>query len=190
MGASFEDHVDRVIAQWALERPDLDLAPVAVVARLGRAARYVDHGLESEFAAHGLSRASWDVLASLRRAGSPYRLSPTELYRALMRTSGAITHRMLRLERAGLIRRLPEPRDGRSMLVELTAEGRRLVDRVAPLHLENERRLLSPLTEREAIELARLLKKLLLAYEAEHPVPPPIRMRKRRRSKRARERKR
>lgn len=190
MKPASNDHVDRVIAQWARERPDLDLAPVEVIARLGRAARYVDHGLESEFATRGLSRASWDVLASLRRVGPPYRLSPTELYRALMRTSGAITHRLFRLERAGLIRRMPEPRDGRSMLVELTTEGRRLVDEVAPLHLENERRLLASLTEREATELARLLKKLLLAFEAEHPIPPPIRTGRRRRSKRARDRRR
>src|SRR5215469_1618512 len=92
------DHVDRVRAQWAAARPDLDTAPVAVIARLGRAAAYVDAGINAGLARFGLTREAWDVLASLRRAGPPYRLSPTQLYLALMRSSGAMTHRLAGLE--------------------------------------------------------------------------------------------
>jgi DNA-binding MarR family transcriptional regulator len=157
--------VDRVIAEWTRERPTLDLSAVAVAARLGRAARYLDEGLERVFGAYGLSRGTFDVLASLRRAGPPYRRSPTELYRTLMRTSGAMTHRLGKLEADGLIRRVPDPEDGRSVLVELTPKGRRLLDRVAPVHLANERRLLEPLSEAERTALAGLLRKLLLAFE-------------------------
>ena len=166
------NHVDRVIAEWGRQRPDLDLSPVEVVGRLGRAGRYLDDGLERLFAEHGLSRGSWDVLASLRRVGPPYRRSPTDLYRSLMRTSGAMTHRLKRLERDGLVRRVADPADGRSLLVELTAKGRRLVDRLAALHVENEGRLLEPLDEAERAVLAGLLRKLLLGFERRQPVPP------------------
>jgi DNA-binding MarR family transcriptional regulator len=166
------DHVDRVLAQWTRERPDLDTAPLAVVARVGRLARYFDLGLERVFAEHGVRRDTWDVLASLRRAGAPFRLSPTDLYRGLMRTSGAITNRLRRLERAGLIRRVLDPADGRSILVELTAEGRRLVDEVAPAHLENERRMLAALSPQEQRTLAELLRKLLASFEAESGESP------------------
>lgn len=163
--------MDWVRAQWAATRPDLDTTPVAVVARLGRVAAYLDAGVNERLAEHGLTREAWDVLASLRRAGPPYRLSPTQLYFALMRSSGAITHRLAALEGAALIRRVPDPGDGRGLLVELTAKGRRLVDRVAPLHLANERALLSPLSDRDQDALARLLRKLLLAFEHERPAP-------------------
>lgn len=166
--------MDHVIAEWTRERPTLDLSALAVAARLGRAARYLDEGLERVFGEYGLSRGSFDVLASLRRAGPPYRRSPTELYRSLMRTSGAMTHRLSRLEADGLIRRIPDPEDGRSVLVELTPKGRRLVDDLAPVHLENERRLLEPLNQAERTALAQTLKKLLLAFEAEQPIPPPV----------------
>lgn len=184
MGSGSGDHVDRVLAQWAAARPELDLAPVAVIARLGRATAYVDAGIQSRLVEFGLSRASWDVLASLRRTGPPYRLSPTELYLGLMRTSGTMTHRLYRLERGGLIRRIPDPDDGRGLLVELTPDGLQLADQVAPAHLANEHSLLAPLTEREQAELAALLRKLLIAYERARPSPPPPR-RNRRRSRQA-----
>ena len=167
------DHVDRVLSQWARVRPELDTSPVAVIARLGRAAAYVSAGVDARMEEFGLSRASWDVLASLRREGPPHRLSPTQLYVGLMRSSGAMTHRLRRLERDGLIRRTPDLDDARGMLVELTAEGILLVDRIAPLHLQNERALLSTLGQEEQETLAQLLRKLLLAYERVRPVPPP-----------------
>jgi DNA-binding MarR family transcriptional regulator len=167
------DHVDRVRAQWREVRPDLDTEPIAVVARLGRARAHLEHGLAELFAEHGLSRPAWDVLASLRRTGPPYQLSPTELYRGLMRSSGTITHRLAGLERAGLIGRVADPDDGRGMLVALTADGLALVDRVAPAHMENERRLLAALSAEEQEQLAAILRTLLLSLEHEFPLPPP-----------------
>jgi DNA-binding MarR family transcriptional regulator len=167
------DHVDHVLAQWAETRPDLDTAPAAVIARLGRATAYTDAAVNARLAEFGLTRESFDVLSSLRRGGPPCRLSPTQLYRELMRSSGAITHRLAGLERAGLVRRVPDPGDGRGLLVELTRKGRALVDRVAPLHLANERRLLAPLSAKEQDLLARLLRKLLQGFEHEQPTPPP-----------------
>jgi DNA-binding MarR family transcriptional regulator len=169
---SARDHVDQVRAQWAEVHPELDTSPVAVVARLGRASAYLDAGINERLAEFGLTRNSWDVLASLRRNGPPFRLSPTALYLALMRSSGAMTHRLAGLERAGLIKRVPDPDDGRGVLVELTGKGLKLVDRVAPEHLANERRLLSPLSATEQKTLAALLRQLLLEFEASRPEPP------------------
>ena len=136
--------------RWARERPDLDTSPMEVVARLGRATAYIDAGVEARLAEFGLTRSAWDVLASLRRQGPPYRLSPTgPLYVGLMRSSGAMTHRLRRLERGGLVERVRDPTDARALLVQLTTRGVKLTDRIAPLHLQNERELLSVLDQAE-----------------------------------------
>src|ERR1700730_7480542 len=133
-----EDHVDRVRKLWKKEMPSLDTSPMAVVARLGRASRFLDVGVEAFLSRHNLTRESWDLLASLRRVGEPYRLSPTDLYHGLMRTSGAISFRLRRLEKAGLITRVGNPADRRGMFVQLTPKGLNLVDTIAALHMENE----------------------------------------------------
>ncbi len=171
-----EDRVDKLRQEWAKERPDIDTSPVAVVARIGRAARFFDNGMDEFFGQHGISRPSWDILATLRRSGSPFRLSPTALYRAVMRTSGAMTRRIDTLERAGWVRRIADPADRRSMMVELTPEGLALVDDLAQGHVDNERALLSALTEEEQNDLAALLRKLLLAFEntSSPPVGKPV----------------
>ncbi len=159
------DHVDHVLDQWEQVAPGVDRSPVAVVARLGRLVSYIDRELEANFARFGINRAGWDVLASLRRSGPPYRLTPTELYRALMRTSGAITNQLHRLEDVGLVRRVPDPGDGRSTFVELTDQGSEIVRRAGPSHLETENRVLAPLDPDERAALAALLKKLLIPFE-------------------------
>ncbi|HEX4098920.1 MAG TPA: MarR family transcriptional regulator [Pseudonocardiaceae bacterium] len=174
-GESEYDHVDRVRQLWAKEAPELDTTPIAVIARLGRAHAYADRALHAVFAAYGLTRQSFDVLASLRRIGAPYQITPTELYRALMRTSGAITHTLHQLEYAGLIERVPNDDDGRSVLVALTPAGVDLVDRVGPEHLANERGMLAPLTPEEQATLAALLRRLLIAFERDQASPEPRR---------------
>lgn len=105
------------------------------------------------------------MLATLRRAGSPYRLSAGELSDSGMLTSGAMTNRIDRLEEAGLARRLPDPDDRRGVLVELTAKGRKLVDRAVSAHVANEHRALASLAVAERRELERLLRKLLISFE-------------------------
>jgi DNA-binding MarR family transcriptional regulator len=160
-----EDHVDRVRAEWATERPELDTEPIEVIARIGRLARLIDGRLDDVFAQHDLRRDPFDVLAALRRAGPPYELAPTDLYDRLMRTSGAVTNRLQRLEREGLVTRVPDPSDGRGLRVRLTRRGRELVDAVAEPHLANERDLLAALSPAEQRTLARLLKKLSLSLE-------------------------
>jgi DNA-binding MarR family transcriptional regulator len=166
------DHVDRVREQWRQVRPELDTSPLAIVARVGRAAAYFDQSTNALMERYGLSRSSWDVLATLRRAGPPYECSPTELYRGLMRTSGTMTNRLKRLEREGLIARFPDPRDGRGLLVRLTPKGLTLVDEIAPLHLENERRLLRSLDQSQLQALETLLGHLLHDLEISQSAPP------------------
>jgi DNA-binding MarR family transcriptional regulator len=133
------DHVDRVRAEWRVVRPDIDSSPIAVVARVGRLAAYFDHAINAVMGRYGLTRSTWDILASLRRQPPPHQLSPTELYRALMRSSGWMTNRLHELERAGLIKRVSDPDDRRAVFVRLTRRGVALVDEIAPLHMRNER---------------------------------------------------
>lgn len=164
-GPSHRDHVDGVLAEWRKEQPTLDTSPVAVVARIGRAAALLDRGLNANFSRYGINRTDWDALASLRRVGAPYQRTPTALYRALMRTSGGITHIVDRLEQQDLVERIPDPADRRGLLVRLTGKGRDLVDRAGLTHLDTERRMLAELSKPEQTELARLLRKLLISLE-------------------------
>lgn len=163
------DHVDQIIAQWARERPDLDVSPMGVIARISRLCRILERRVEEVYASHGLNQAQFGVLAALRRAGPPYCLSPTSLYNSLLISSGAMTNRLERLTREGYVRRVPDPTDGRSVLVALTDEGIRLIDRVLESHFENEQRLLAALGAEERQLLSGLLRKLLLEFEDHHP---------------------
>jgi DNA-binding MarR family transcriptional regulator len=156
------DGVDRIIEQWRSERPELDSSPIGVVGRISRLARELEQRLEPVYREHGLEPGWHDVLATLRRTGPHYRLRPTEFSGALMLTSSGTTKRLDRLEQAGLVERAPDPDDRRGTLITLTAAGRRLIDAVTEAHLENERRLLSALSEAEQRRLADLLRKLQL----------------------------
>jgi DNA-binding MarR family transcriptional regulator len=159
------DAVDRITAQWRRERPDLDPSPMGVIGRISRIAAVVQRELDRVFAEHDLSGADFDVLATLRRAGAPHRLTPGELSRSTMVTTGGMTKRLDRLETAGLIRREPDPRDRRGKLIELTPSGRDLVDRAVEAHLENEERLLAALPAARRRELAALLRELLASLD-------------------------
>ena len=166
------DHVDHLIEQWRRVRPDLDVSPMEVIARISRLCRILEREVDAIYAEFGLNHAQFGVLAALRRAGAPYRLSPTELYSSLLITSGAVTNRLERLTAAGLVRRVPDPSDRRSLLVALTPKGHRLIERVLALHYDRERELLAPLSQKEHEALAGSLRRLLLALEDGRPLPP------------------
>lgn len=155
------DHVDRVLEQWGEQRPDLDVSPMAVIGRLSRLSRLIDGELRRTFSAHGLDAASFDVLATLRRSGARHQLTPAELMRTSMVTSGAITQRLDRLEARGLVTRTPSETDGRVVLVALTAEGLALIDRALPDHVDTENRVLATLTGSQRDALADVLRGLL-----------------------------
>jgi DNA-binding MarR family transcriptional regulator len=156
------DAVDLILEQWRRERPDLDPSPIGVIGRISRLARELEQRLEPVYREHGLEAGWYDVLATLRRAGPPHRMRPTDFAGTLMLTSSGTTKRLDRLERAGLITRAPDPADRRGILIELTAAGRKLIDAATEAHLENERRLLSALSESERRRLADVLRKLAL----------------------------
>src|ERR1700712_3306698 len=122
------DSVDGILEQWGRERPDLDVSPMEIVGRISRAERLIDVQMKGASATFGLERWGFDVLASLRRAGRPYRLTPTQLYNSLLLTSGAMTNRFDRLEQAGWVKRMQDPADGRGLLVSLTVSGVKTID--------------------------------------------------------------
>jgi DNA-binding MarR family transcriptional regulator len=167
------DGVDEMIEQWRGERPDLDASPIGVIGRISRLAREIELRLEPVYAASGLEPGWYDVLATLRRSGPPYRLRPTDFAATLMLTSSGTTKRLDRLEAAGHIIREPDPADRRGVLIALTPQGRRLVDQATGKHLANEHRILGGLTAGERRQLADLLRKLRLtlppAGEDEQP---------------------
>ena len=160
-----KDGVDVIVEQWAVERPDLDTEAMAVFGRIYRAARLVADVQERCYARFGITRADFDVLATLRRAGFPEGLSPGRLTGALMLSSGGMTSRLDRLERAGHLVRTPDPADRRALLVRLTDSGRELVDEAVGAGLAEQQRLLGDLP---AVQLRRLdddLRDLLLSVE-------------------------
>ena len=156
------DRADVAIEQWAHERPDLAPLPMAVLGRLCEAAERVmrDH-FNPLFADASLQSGEFDVLATLRRSGDPYMLSPSRLYQAAMISSGGMTNRLDRLERSGLIERRPDPNDRRGKLIALTTTGRRVIDETITRHVANEAQLLSALTTAEQEKLNALLRKLI-----------------------------
>src|SRR5215210_147269 len=160
------DGVDRIIEQWGRERPDLDVSPIGVIGRISRLARELEQRLEPVYREQGLEPGWYDVLATLRRAGPPYRLRPTEFTRTLMLTSSGTTKRLDRLEQAGLIARTPDPDDRRGTLITLTEAGHALLDTAVDTHVANEHGLLSALTQAEREQLAALLRKLQLGLPA------------------------
>jgi len=156
------DRADLAVQQWARERPDLRTLPMAIFGRLNEAAeRVMREHMNPLFAQAGLQSGEFDVLATLRRSGAPYTLSPTQLYEAAMISSGGMTDRLDRLERAGLVVRRPDPKDRRGKLIVLTDPGKRLIDEAIVRHVANEERLLLSLTEVEQETLSGLLKKLI-----------------------------
>jgi DNA-binding MarR family transcriptional regulator len=157
------DRAATALAQWRKERPDLDPFPMAVLGRLAEASLVVARDrLEPLFARFGLQAGEFDVLATLRRSGAPYALTPTALYEATMISSGGMTSRIDRLERAGLVERRAHPTDRRGALVALTRKGLALIDEAVGAHVDNERGVLASLTAKEQAELNKLLAKLLV----------------------------
>ncbi len=159
------DHVDRLRIQWARELPDLDTEPMGILGRASRLTNLHRISMEATFAKFELDRGEFDVIATLRRSGPPYRLTPTQIYTSLMISSGGLTHRLDRLEKAGLIRREKSQEDGRSMLVGLTDAGISRVEEACRAHVASGFAFLEALDAKERIALADLLRKLLVGLE-------------------------
>jgi DNA-binding MarR family transcriptional regulator len=159
------DHVDAILAQWRRERPDLDPSPIGLIGRLHRLADVLNVELRAVFAEAGLGDGDFDVLVTLRRNGAPYEMTPGELCASTMVTSSAVTKRIDRLERGGLVTRTVSAADARSRRIRLTDAGFELVDRLMAVHIDNEHRLVSGLSERDRSQLAAILRRWGRALE-------------------------
>lgn len=160
------DDVDAIVAAWRRERPDLDVGPLHVLSRVSRLARRLDLDRAQAFARHQLEGWEFDVLSALRRAGAPYELSPGQLIRQTLVTSGTMTNRVDRLEGRGLVEREPSPSDRRGVIVRLTRAGQDAVDAAMADLLERERSLLADLPAHDRDVLAGMLRRLLSPFEA------------------------
>ena len=159
------DHVDRILEQWNRERPDLDVAPMGLLGRIARLRTHLAREVEQTLAAHGLNSATFDVLATLRRSGPPYALSPGDLLATTMVSSGTMTNRLDQLEKAGLVARTHNPEDRRSVIIALTEKGRAVVDEAVTAHVANQHRLVETLSSEERKQLDGLLRTFLGHFE-------------------------
>ncbi len=160
-----QDEVDRLVAAWRRERPDLDVRPLEVLSRVTRLARHLDRARRAAFSEHELETWEFDVLSALRRSGDPYQLSPGQLLNQTLVTSGTMTNRIDRLADKGLVQRSPDPTDRRGVLVSLTERGLAEVDAALSDLLSHEQKLLAGLTERQRDILATLLRDLVSPFD-------------------------
>ncbi|MCX2789511.1 MULTISPECIES: MarR family winged helix-turn-helix transcriptional regulator [Vibrio] len=159
------DAIDRVVSQWAKEKPELDTEPMAIMGRLMRIAKHMENHVAELHKRYDLKMGEFDVLATLRRSGQPYRLTPSELISSMMLTSGAMTNRLDKLEKKGLIAREHSKEDRRSVTVELTAKGFELIDSLIEQHLQAQHELMGSLSNAEKGQVNQALKLLLPQYE-------------------------
>lgn len=166
------DAVDRILAQWQHERPELQASPMGIIGRIARLSKYLERSVHDTVSEFELNPGEFDVLATLRRSGAPHRLSPTHLFNAMMVSSGTMTHRIDRLEQAQLVQRTADPSDRRGTLIQLTDQGFELIEKAVEAHVDNARQLLTALEASEQEQLAQLLRKLLLAFNDVAKLPP------------------
>ena len=160
------DRIDKILEQWQREAPQLDVSALRVTGRVLRIARLLEKHRESVLAEFGLNVWSFDMLATLRRQGPPYQLKPTDLYELLMLSSGAMTNRIDRLEQDGVVVRVRDPEDRRSVSVQLTPKGIELTNTVMPVLFEREQQFLEQFTKAETQTFTKLLRQFLLMLDA------------------------
>jgi DNA-binding MarR family transcriptional regulator len=165
-GGADHDDIDRVERDWQRERPDIDTSSIGVVSRIWRIGRHLEQQRKAQLDEFGSDRGTVDVLAMLRRAGPPYRRTAGELTRSALITSGGVSQRLDKLEKAGLITRHVDVADRRRVDVELTSAGVELIDSVLADLMDHDAKVLSTaLTAPEQDRLRQLLRKLLLTLE-------------------------
>lgn len=160
------DSVDSILAQWKNVRPDLDCSSMGVIGRLRRTSNTWKTKMDKVFKEHGLSSIEFDILATMRRS-DPSGITPTELYKTLMLSSGAVSTRLEQLVKGGLVERISSEQDRRSCKVTLTSKGVELINTALNAHVENMDNMLNALTKKEQDQLAGLLRKVLICEENE-----------------------
>lgn len=173
---AYVDGADRIAQAWQRERPGTPVASIGVITRIRRLGRLLDDERRRTHERLGIDASTLDLLSTLRRAGAPYRLTPSDIAAQSMVSAGAVSQRLSRAESAGLVHRHPSGTDGRGVTAELTAEGHDLTERTVDELLRHEETLLSALTPGQRSDLAELLKMLLADLTerlgADHRSPP------------------
>ena len=159
--------IEKIRAQWAHQRPDLDTKPMALIGRIIRLSAQLTEEMSRTFARHGLNGASFDMLATLLRSGPPHALSPNQLLETMMVTSGTMTNRIDQLVKDDLVSRIKNANDKRSVLVQLTSKGHRIIDAAVTDHVDTQKKLTASLPEEEQIALNVLLQDYLAALETD-----------------------
>jgi len=161
------DNVDLIIEQWKNEIPELNTKSMAIMGRLKRIVKFTERRLGDNFSKFNLNSGEFDVLATLRRSGGEFKLKPTELYNLLMITSGAMTNRIDTLEKKELVKRVNDTKDRRTVYVQLTEVGLKLINESVYHHVSLEEELLEALTEDEKDTFNSILRKIVLSMEKE-----------------------
>jgi DNA-binding MarR family transcriptional regulator len=159
------DAVDRILEQWCVARPDLDVRPMGPIGRLSRVAHGLSRSMATTFAHHGLNAAGFDLLATLRRSPPPHALSAGKLMSSMMITSGTMTNRIDQLAKAGLVERRADPNDARRAVVTLTPMGFDLIEKAIADHVQTQKRLLANMNDSEVEQLDELLRKLMASTD-------------------------
>lgn len=159
------DHIDKIVAQWNAERPDLDVEPMELIGRFVRIANHLREGMNRTYVKFGLNSASFDVLATLRRSGAPYALSPGDLLKTTMVTSGTMTNRIDQLVKSGLVARIKNKNDARSFVISLTPKGFDLIDAVVSEHVETQHELVASLPPKARTALNKILIQVMGALD-------------------------
>ncbi|KAB7610203.1 MarR family transcriptional regulator [Amylibacter sp. SFDW26] len=157
------DEIEKIRNQWAKQRPDINTEPMELIGRLLRISHHFSSQMGTTFSAHGLTGADFDVLATLLRSGKPHALSPNQLLATMMITSGTMTNRIDQLEKKGLVKRIQNPEDKRSVSIALTEKGQTITDKAVTAHVETQKQLVSALTEKEQASLNSLLKTYMIS---------------------------
>ena len=159
-----KDIVDRMLEQWRIARPDVDVSAWAITVRINRLANYLQYQ-ERNYESFGLNRGGVEVLMILRRTVPDHRLSPTDIYRGLLSTSATTTSRLDKLEHLGLVKRIPDPSDRRALLIELTPAGMDVADKILDTAMDIRSKQIAMLSNEDTKALASLLRKLLNSFE-------------------------
>lgn len=154
------DLVDQLINDWAHEMPALDTEAMGVVGRVLRLGRIFEARANAALKPFGLNYTDLDVLATLRRSGAPYRLTPKELMRSVLITSGAMTAALDRLTAAGLMERVANAADRRSTSAQLTEAGVALIEKAIIVRFKEAADAVGELSVEDRRQLERLLRKL------------------------------
>lgn len=160
-----KDFIDQLISDWRLERPDLEVEAMQVVGRIIKLGKVFEKRASNSLREIGIYYTDLDVLATLRRSGFPYELSPKQLMESVLITSGAMTALLNRLTKLELIHRIPDKNDGRIILAGLTQKGKELIDKAIEIRFEEAQKSIDILSDQEHYELSGLLKKMLVSLD-------------------------